>query len=515
MGIAAAGRLSAAADAGPASGRDASGDSQPERRGLRSVERWLPKTMTGMVAAGCLLAASPLLVAVIISGIVLQQQAVRSEALVSEGLRLERLGAQLQKELEDLERGGLQYIALEDRGLLPVIERRRGAAEETLREIDSEVFPQSVREHTRKIAAGLAEVAATWTPETADAAMLARAMELTHTLGDEVDAIVAAGRVAIDDRVRELQRQTSEARRMTRVLAVLLVPLSALLAYGFSVIVTRPLGALRARIVALGTADYARPVEIAYPREMSRVGEKLEWLRRRLAMLEADKDRFLRHVSHELKTPLASLREGTGLLIEGSLGTLNERQAEVLQILAESGEELEGQIRNLLAYAEWRSGQRYADPEWFGAQTLVQEALAAQRLPMSKRQLRTAVQVDETVQLYGQRARVKTALDNLLSNAIKHAPNGSVIEIAVEHGPERCVLSVRDYGRGIPESERMRVLEPFVRGTEEEEYGVRGTGVGLSIVVETMNAHGGELDVQDAHPGARMVMRWPCPPMVA
>lgn len=493
-----------------ARGRDSGAAPAAQKRRAR-LQRWLPKTMTGLVAAGCLLAASPLLVAILISGIVMQQQAERSEALVAEALRLERLGAQLQKELEDLERGGLQYIALEDKGLLPVIERRRGAAEETLRQIDSERFPPSVREHTHRIAAGLAEVATTWAPETADAATLARAMELTHALGGEVDAVVAAGRVAIDERMRELQQQTSEARRMTRVLAMLLVPLSALLAWGFSLAVTRPLKALRARIVALGTSDYGRPIEIPYPSEMARVGEKLDWLRRRLAVLEADKDRFLRHVSHELKTPLASLREGTGLLIEGSLGPLNERQAEVLQILAESGEELETQIRNLLAYAEWRSGQRQPDLEWFAARAMIDEVLAAQRLPMTKRRLQAVVQADGELRLHGQRTRLKVALDNLLSNAIKHTPAGSAIEIVAERRQGRCQLSVRDYGRGIPPGERQRLLEPFVRGTEEEEYGVRGTGVGLSIVVETMNAHGGELDVQDAQPGARMVMRWPCP----
>ncbi|MFP5305352.1 MAG: ATP-binding protein, partial [Gammaproteobacteria bacterium] len=68
-------------------------------------------------------------------------------------------------------------------------------------------------------------------------------------------------------------------------------------------------------------------------------------------------------------------------------------------------------------------------------------------------------------------------------------------------------------GRGIPVSERQRVLEPFVRGSEPEESTVRGTGVGLSIVVETVYAHGGDLEIQDAKPGACLVMAWRCPPL--
>ena len=169
----------------------------------------------------------------------------------------------------------------------------------------------------------------------------------------------------------------------------------------------------------------AGPVEIAYPLEMSRLGEKLEWLRRRLALLEADKDRFLRHVSHELKTPLASIHEGTDLLIKGTLGPLNGHQAEVAHILAEATAELEEQIRNLLAYAEWRSGLLQAECEWFEAAAVIDEVVTAHRLAIGKRSLRIVLELDDGLRLHGQRPRLRVALDNLLSNAVKHAPPGS------------------------------------------------------------------------------------------
>lgn len=478
------------------------------------LQAWLPKTMTGLVAAGCLLAGTPLVIAVVVSGFALQKQAHRSEELVSESLRLERLGAQLLKELENLERGGLQYIALEDPALLPVIERRRGTAEELVRQIESAGFADSVAVHTHSIALGLADVATAWTPETADVEALSLAVERMHGLADEVQAMIDAGRAAIDDRVRLLQNEMSEMRRATRLSAFTLIPLAGLLAWAFSVAVTRPLHALRAGIVALGTSNYRHEVSIAYPREMSRLGEKLDWLRRRLLILEADKERFLRHVSHELKTPLASMREGSGLLTSGALGSLNPRQSEVVQILYDATVELETQIRNLLAYAEWRDGhQRRATQEWFDARPMIEEVVGAHKLPLAKRNLQVALAAAPELQLYGQRPRLRVALDNLLSNAIKHAPPGSTIEIGAGRQGGVCRLSVRDYGRGIPASERQRVLEPFVRGSEQEESTVRGTGVGLSIVVETVYAHGGDLEIQDAKPGACVVMAWSCPPL--
>lgn len=481
-------------------------------RRWRWWQRWKPKTMAGLFGLGCLLVSLPPFAAVVINGVALQQQADRSERLVADGLLLERLGARVIKELENLERVGLQYVALEDPQLLPVLERRYQTTLDILRQIDAAEFPPAVSGHVDALERGLADVANAWAAQTADVAALSRAMSGMRMLAGEAEAMVAAGRIAVDRRIGELKIETAAARRATRLSALALIPLAVALAFAFSLVVARPLRSLRSGITALGTSNYRHQVSITYPLEMSRLGEKLEWLRRRLVLLEADKDRFLRHVSHELKTPLASIHEGADLLGEGTLGPLTGPQTEVVRILGEATAELEEQIRKLLTYAEWRSGLLQAECEWFAAAEFVDEVVAAHRLTIGKRSLRVRRDFGAGLRLHGQRPRLRVALDNLLSNGVKHAPAGSTLEIACDRRSGCCMVSVRDYGRGIPPEERLRILEPFVRGSEEEESGVRGTGVGLSIVVEAVNAHDGELEVQDANPGTRMVMVWPCPP---
>lgn len=470
--------------------------------------------MTGLVAGGCLLVALPMVLAVVGTSITLQNQAHQSERMVADALRLERLGSRLLKELENLQRVTLQYIALEDAALLPVVERRRTEAVNILRDIELAGMPPSATRHSRKLLLALHELRDVW-QQPADLETLERSTEQLRQMQATAGAVTIAGRDALDERIDALYSEMSEARRFIRISAIALVPLTGLLALVFSVAVTRPLRALRTGIVALGTSNYRHEVRIAYPREMSRLGEKLDWLRRRLQILEADKDRFLRHVSHELKTPLASIREGAGLLIDGALGPLNARQAEVMQILFDATTDLERQIRNLLAYAAWRDGQRGAAPEWFDARRLIDEVLAAHRLPMSKLGLTAVVSVDPGGGLYGQRARLRIALDNLMSNAIKHAPAGSSIDVEAGCTAGFCHFSVRDRGRGIAEADRERVVLPFVRGIEHEERGVSGTGVGLSIVFDTAISHGGTLEICDACPGAHVRLVWPCPPQRA
>lgn len=477
---------------------------------LRRLRRLLPKTMVSLVATSKLLAMAPLLVTLILVGVALDKLLILGQELVSDGQRLEQLGAQMQDQLDDLERVARQFVALEDPALLVVFNRRLDSAQETAGLMERESLPEAVKTPAHTIVEGLAALEREWSPDPLQREALLPLIERIHALSGEADRIVAEGRLAIYARVQHLQDQATLARRALTLAALTVVALTVALTLGLSLLITRPLQGLRASIAALGTSNYENPVVIEYPRELARLGEKLDWLRRRLRELEADKERFLRHVSHELKTPLASLREGTDLLLEESFGTLNPRQAEVAQILAESAQDLDAQIRNLLAYAEWSSGQRDLTMSWIDSRILIDEVLNSQRLPLSKRRLDTQVDL-RTPHLYGQRWSLRVSLSNLLSNAIKHAPADSVIDIVVDRRKGRCCLSVRDRGRGVPPADRERILLPFVRGGEPEEAGARGTGIGLSIVSETVRSHGGVLEVQDAKPGARFVLDWPCP----
>lgn len=299
---------------------------------------------------------------------------------------------------------------------------------------------------------------------------------------------------------------------MLVLLGLALIVLTVLLVLGTSIAVTRPLKELSRGLAELGQSRYDRPIQIAGPAEMRRLGESLDRLRCKLAQLEADKDLFLRHVSHELKTPLATIKEGAALLREGSLGLLTPRQSEVAHILAESAAEMGARISNLLSYAEWRKGRREVHMDWFEALPLVEETLASQKLPMVRRTLSTELDI-QTPRLFGQRTQLRVALDNLVANAVQHSPKGATINIYTGIHDRRCQIWVRDRGRGVEPGDRDKIFEPFVRGAQQDYSmpgSLSGTGIGLSVVRETVLAHGGTVEVEDARPGARFKMEWPC-----
>jgi two-component system sensor histidine kinase GlrK len=154
----------------------------------------------------------------------------------------------------------------------------------------------------------------------------------------ELDAlntqIAQQAQFLIETRNNELAERIESARKRLMRLVIAASALAVALALAFGVWLARPFKRLERAIVGLGENRLDVPIDIHGPADIRRVSQQLEWLRLRLTELDADKARFLRHVSHELKTPLAALREGVSLLEDGVTGALNPAQHEVTQILS-------------------------------------------------------------------------------------------------------------------------------------------------------------------------------------
>lgn len=222
------------------------------------------------------------------------------------------------------------------------------------------------------------------------------------------------------------------------------------------------------------------------------MGQQLEWLRLRLLELDADKARFLRHVSHELKTPLAALREGVALLQDGVTGELTGGQKEVAQILHQNTLVLQSEIEALLRFNaaafEARQLQR-RETELIG---LLEDLVESQRLQWQARQLRVEVSGERTT-LQLDPEKIASAVGNLLSNAIRFSPEQGTVRLAVSRAPGAVLIDVCDQGPGVAPADKAHVFEPFFRGERQPVNAVRGTGIGLSIVQEYIHAHGGRV----------------------
>lgn len=291
-------------------------------------------------------------------------------------------------------------------------------------------------------------------------------------------------------RNRELQDRVEASRRTVTHQVVGAIVLALVLALALGIWLARPFKRLEGAIRRLGENQLGEPVLISGPDDVRRVGQQLEWLRLRLLELDADKARFLRHVSHELKTPLAALREGVALMQDGVTGELNPGQREVAQILHHNTLVLQGEIEALLRFNAAAFEARQLNRRETDLLALVEDQVESQRLQWQARGLKVLVE-GRPVSLPIDADKIAKAVSNLLSNAIRFSPKGGILRITLSCHSGAVRIDVIDQGPGVAPADRDHVFEPFYRGVRQPQDAVRGTGIGLSIVQEYVAAHGG------------------------
>ncbi len=458
---------------------------------------------------GLALIAVPLLVAVLNAAVQMRQIAATSEKLVVESVRATRATQELFAEIAAVERGTRVYQVLRDAKLTESITRSEARLSATRAELARHLRGPEATQALADLAAAqarLLEGLGRPAPTDVDFASL---LALLDVMQDAATRIAATGNAQIDTELAELRAQTQRAQRRLLVQSSLLVPLSLIAILALTLSIGRPLRQIDRAISELGRGTFTHPIAVSGPRDLERLGHQLEWLRARLLDLAQERNRFLRHMSHELKTPLANIREGTELLMDGAVGELDGGQREVTAILRENGIKLQRLIENLLSFSAWQSQSASLDVSEFRLRPLVKQVLENQQLTLLSQRVRLDVKVDDLA-LTADRGKLRLILENLLSNAIKYSPKGGAIHLHARAHGENWQLDVADSGVGIPPDERARIFDAFYTGKVSPGGHVKGTGIGLSVVLEFVNAHGGMIEIVDGeYPGAHFCVRLP------
>jgi len=215
-----------------------------------------------------------------------------------------------------------------------------------------------------------------------------------------------------------------------------------------------------------------------------------------LDMAEA-KSKFTSTVSHELRSPLAMIKEATNLVLEGVLGSLSDGQKEMLEITKSNVDRLGRMINNVLEFQKMEAGKATYDQKKNKINQLVKEVTKGAILFAGdrKKDLRMDLQA-ELPEIAFDWDKITQVLINLLANAIKYSESGPVI-IKTRLKSEAIQISVQDSGQGIALEEQEEIFKPFSQGTGKKKG---GTGLGLAIVKEIILAHHGKIWVE-SEPG--------------
>ncbi len=450
----------------------------------------------------------PLLIGLSVTAYLFDQVATQARSSVAVAVQLTRTSRQIAQDIDNLQRASGQCLVLQDAALCSGVQQAHEAYVQDASQLQAMPLPPE-QQHTlhslnTQEAALFAGVMASG--KVKDGARVFNALNPQFdAMRGAADRLINHSNGLVDALEARLLQVSNRVWSVLGWLALASVSLSVCLALLFSWLLSQPLRQIKRSIRRLGEGQLDQAPSVAGPRDLVDLGVQLDWLRRRLADLEAQKIQLLRHVSHELKTPLASMKEGVDLLAEGVPGPLNAEQQSITRIMRGNVRDLHHRIDSLIHYD---SALHHPEPLQIGPVKL--RLLLASLIRRNHLTLRAkGVHVEcgcAALQVQGDRAKLESLFENLLVNAIRFSPQGGRIGFdanRVEGGVEICVS---DQGPGVAPEDRKQLFQPFFQGRNQPASALRGTGLGLALARQYAQMHGGTLELAP-HPGPGAVFR--------
>lgn len=302
--------------------------------------------------------------------------------------------------------------------------------------------------------------------------------------------LVHKGLVTAEDIQRALNHQQEEADRGNAILlGQSLIDLDLISRADLDQAVTEQIIQLRSALQASNRSLERRVEERTY--ELQKALERVS----ELSQLKAN---FMSNISHELRTPLTHIKGYIELLITESLGTITEEQRHALSISQQSTARLETLINDLIMVSLASRGEMSLKQERVDICRLANLAVKSHGEAAHRRGVQVQTVFDENVpHVQADSQKIAWVLGQLVDNAIKFTPSGGSVVVSVKREGENLVITnVTDTGIGIPSSRVQDIFEPFYQldSSNTRQYG--GTGLGLSLVRQIVEAHGSMLEVQ-------------------
>jgi two-component system, NtrC family, sensor histidine kinase GlrK len=468
-----------------------------------------PRSLLKLLLLAFGLVSLPLILALFNAAAYVDRLNSRSQAAVEQAAEAARGSRVLTEQVTAMERLARQFLILGDPALLVDYAKVRGrftriASDMSLLPLDESQLHE-LNKTIEKEQALHAQLQAKRDKHADKRPLIEGYVELSELANN----VLYESNLLID---REIENMGASARRAQRSLLWQLgasILLGLLIAALFAILIAKPIRQLDHAIRQLGSAEFNTGIQVRGPADLEYLGKRLEWLRQRLVELEQQKARFLQHVSHELKTPLTAIREGSELLADGTSGALNSQQGEIAEILRHNGLRLQQLIEGLLNYQRALDSVTRLDLQPIDLAEIVKNAVRAHKLEAGARNLNLLLRT-APAQLVADADKMRIAVDNLISNAIKYSPDGGAIFVSVRTQGKTVVVEIIDSGPGIAVEDRERVFDWFFQGKSGHQGRIKGSGLGLAIAREFALAHEGSIEVVDDHaPGAHFRMSVP------
>jgi len=388
----------------------------------------------------------------------------------------------------EMERSYRQYCVLDDPTLAKVYQSQRKRYSEML-DAHAGVLPDDkLYQALRQDLNNLAQLQCNNSGPDAAAAARLEAFASANT------EMVQATRTVVFSRGQQLQREIAERGQYFGWQSLVLFLVSLVMVLLFTRMIIGPVKNIERMINRLGEGrSLGNSVSFSGPSELRSVGQRILWLSERLSWLESQRHQFLRHLSHELKTPMSAIIGSVEILQKEGIQN-KETFDEFMGILLKESYRMQNIIEDILELSRLEQPRVTLSPKLINVDSIVKDTVELFEPLAKDKHLSMFYQTKVSNELMLDYTTVKTILNNLVSNAIKYS-NSGVISIKAFSDKDKLTLIVQDEGVGISKDDIPLIYERFFQ-VDRSRSKKMGTGLGLSIVKRMVELNNGTISVE-------------------
>jgi two-component system sensor histidine kinase GlrK len=318
--------------------------------------------------------------------------------------------------------------------------------------------------------------------------------KFSNSILEELEKIRNTIQQNTNEKIVELYEAGVEAYQMSIVMTAVLLIFGLTLSYLINRSITQPISVLVKKTRDIGRGDFKGNVNLTSPPELAELASAFNLMCNKLGELDQMKSDFFSTVTHELRTPLSSIKMGISLLAEGREGPLTEGQKELLTLVKQENNRMVGLVNAILDLAKMEAGMMTYQIEQKNIVPLIDQVVKEMKPLVETKKIRLESEVAEKLPIPKiDTERFLQVLRNVIGNALKFTPEGGRVNVSARTIDQGLQISVADTGPGIPENNLTTIFEKFQQVNAKGPYKPKGTGLGLAIAKQVITHHGGKI----------------------
>jgi len=302
------------------------------------------------------------------------------------------------------------------------------------------------------------------------------------------------------------RQPTFFASAQTQILRILaLIFTAGLVCYGLARYLTAPIGKLQIAARQFASGDLHTRLDTKRRDEFGELAREFDQMAERIETLVTSEKRLTQDISHELRSPLARLNVALEL-------AKNKSSAETLPLIGRietESQRLNEMISQLLVLSKLETGSENFQKREINLTKLFEQIIADADFEAKGNEKAVKILQKDAVRVFGNETLLRSAIENVLRNAVRYTADKTTVEVKLSAENKRAVVSVRDYGAGVPEAEIKKLFRPFYRVNAARERKTGGIGLGLAIAERAVHAHQGTIKAQNTENGLAVEISLP------